>query len=443
MNNTETLSPDQIKSFLDAEQVLADLERRGWRLGLDRMDEYIDLLGLRGSLGPTPKFVHVTGTNGKGSVTCYVQHVLAAQGLNVGAFYSPYVFTSRERIQLGTEYITEEDFIDLVRRLVPVGEQLTKSEMGGPTEFETKTAMGFQYWADKGCDWVALEVGLGGKLDATNIVDPAVSVIVTISLDHTKILGETVEEIAEEKAGIIKAGRPVVVGNVPKSALRVIESRAKEMGSPLYVFGRDFNFSPDAHGGISVQLPDREITDLQPGMPGEYQHHNLAVALTALEVSGGLVDLDQARKSVMRARLPGRMQKLFWNGFELLLDGAHNPAGAKSLADSLVPFVESGQRMSVMASQVSGHDTVGVFRELRRLSDTIVVCPVDFFRTKLIDELVDAAKVAGFDQIISKENSTEALEAFRPTLDPLGLGVVCGSFYLLGELGKELGVTNS
>lgn len=407
------------------------------------MSEYVDLLDLRGSLGPTPKFVHVTGTNGKGSVTCYAQHMLDAQGFNVGAFYSPYVFTSRERIQLGTEYISEEEFIDLVQRLVPVGEQLTESEMGGPTEFETKAAMGFQYWADKGCDWVALEVGLGGKLDATNIVDPAVSAIVTISLDHTKILGETIEEIAEEKAGIIKPGRPVVVGDVPATALSIFESKASDLGCPLYAYGRDFGYSVDAHGGISVQLPSREVTDLMPGMTGDYQSHNLAVAMAALEVSGGLNELDEVRKSVARARLPGRMQKVFWNGFELLLDGAHNPAAANSLVESLLPFTNAGMRMSILASQVSGHDTERVFRELRRLSDTIVLCPVDFFRAKSIEELEDSAKAAHFNQIITAKDSEEALQAFQETLDPLGLGVICGSFYLLGELSASLGVSSS
>lgn len=417
------------------------LERRGWRLGLDRMQAYIELLELGDGIGPNPKFVHVTGTNGKGSVTCYVQNALEAQGFNVGAFYSPYVFTARERIQQGLDYISEEDFVDLVSRLLPVGEQLTLTEVGGPTEFETKAAMGFQFWKEKGCEWVALEVGLGGRLDATNVIDPAVSVIVTISLDHTRILGESVEEIAEEKAGIIKPGRPVVIGEVPATALDIFLEKADRLGCEAWVYGRDFFAEVGETGAITVRLPEKVIEGIWPGMAGEFQLHNVAVALASLEIAGGLQDEEAVKSSVTRARLPGRMQKIFWQGFELMLDGAHNPAAAKSLAESVLPLKSSGKGIEILASQVSGHDTLRVFSELKVLSDRIHLCPVDFFRARPIEELIDAAQEAGFSEIVVSENSTEALEKFQEHLSPFGLGLICGSFYLLGELGEALGAT--
>ncbi|MCH7945095.1 MAG: bifunctional folylpolyglutamate synthase/dihydrofolate synthase, partial [Armatimonadetes bacterium] len=185
-------------SFDDAVARLGDLRRRGWRLGLDRMQEYVRRLGLQDKLGQPggPKFIHVAGTNGKGSVVAFLQSMLVEQGFKTGAAYSPYVYDIRERVQLGRKLISKSDFARLAVRLLDVGEDLERTELGGPTEFELKTALGFAYWAEQGAEWVALEVGLGGRLDATNVVDPAASIIVSIGLDHTHILGETLSEIA-------------------------------------------------------------------------------------------------------------------------------------------------------------------------------------------------------------------------------------------------------
>jgi dihydrofolate synthase / folylpolyglutamate synthase len=206
--------------YQQAQDYIASLAQRGWRLGLDRMTEFAARADLVGSLGDgdSPKFIHVAGTNGKGSVTAMLQSCLVDQGHRTGAFFSPYVVDPRERIQFGREMISKEDLAAIATKLMPIGESLSETEFGGVTEFEFKTAMGFEYWKQKECDWVALEVGLGGRLDATNIITPASSAIVSISYDHVSILGETLAEIAREKAGVIKPGRPVVVGEMPDEA---------------------------------------------------------------------------------------------------------------------------------------------------------------------------------------------------------------------------------
>ncbi|MBC8064854.1 MAG: bifunctional folylpolyglutamate synthase/dihydrofolate synthase, partial [Chlorobia bacterium] len=220
---------------------IASLETRGWRLGLDRMQEFANRLGLPGSLGEVggPQFIHVAGTNGKGSVTAYLQSMLIESGYSTGSFFSPFVYDPRERVQIGRRLIPKSIFALLTEWIRPFGESLTETKFEGVTEFEFKTAMGFQFWKEMEAEWVALEVGLGGRLDSTNIVTPRCSVIVSIGKDHTHILGDTYHQIAEEKAGIIKPGVSVIVGEMPEEALLTILKIAQERGSEAWVFGRE------------------------------------------------------------------------------------------------------------------------------------------------------------------------------------------------------------
>ncbi|HEY0866603.1 MAG TPA: hypothetical protein VGE01_04465, partial [Fimbriimonas sp.] len=219
-------------TYPEALAYVSGLEPRGWRLGLDRMQAFIDRAGLSQNVGRPPgtdpagkpgaRFIHVAGTNGKGSVTAFLQSMLVEHGYRTGAFFSPYVVDPRERVQFGRSLISESDFASVVAHLKPIAESFSETEFGGITEFEFKTAVGVEYWRRKRCEWVALEVGLGGRLDATNVVHPACSAIVSIGYDHTQILGDTLEKIAFEKAGIVKPETPLVVGDVPEPARRVI-----------------------------------------------------------------------------------------------------------------------------------------------------------------------------------------------------------------------------
>ena len=238
--------------FASALDALSAMEARGWRLELDRMDELARRLGVPS--GGQPRYLHVTGTNGKGSTTAFIQNILHGQGWVVGGYYSPYVNSVLERVQLGLDPISEADFTDLMELLLPVADGMVGTDFGGPTEFEAKTALGFMYWNHKRCDAVALEVGLGGRLDATNIVDPAVSVIVSIALDHTKILGDTLAAIATEKAGIIKPGRPVIVGDIPEEAAFPIVAKAAQTSSEVWRFGHDIDLK-----GTTLHLPTRSF----------------------------------------------------------------------------------------------------------------------------------------------------------------------------------------
>jgi dihydrofolate synthase/folylpolyglutamate synthase len=412
------MNPDTYEAAL---KYVADLAPRGWRLGLDRMQEFARRSGIKQG----PKFVHVTGTNGKGSVTAFCQSLLIEQGYQTGAFFSPYVADPRERIQLNRDLISPEDFLRIVQELKPIGETMESTEFEGPTEFEFKTAMGFRYFEQKNCDWVALEVGLGGRLDATNIIDPAVSVIVSIGMDHTAILGETETLIASEKAGIIKPERPVVIGPMSCEAREVIERVATEKGAPIWRFGAEFLSAPTAHGWL-VRTPNRELKGLKPGLSGPIQGVNLGVAIAALDAAGAISDESALYVGAARAFAPGRMQRVNYRGRGLILDGAHNAAAAQTLANSL----QGEGRFTLLTSMVRGHDPSKFYEPLVNLVGTAIVGPIDFHRAQPTSTIAGAISGLGLP---TQEFHTagSALEAAMELNQPI---LVTGSFYWVGEI---------
>ncbi|HVL39696.1 MAG TPA: hypothetical protein VM328_09940, partial [Fimbriimonadaceae bacterium] len=276
-------------SYREAVEFISSLQSKGWRLGLDRMQEFARRIGVSDALGAPggPQFIHVAGTNGKGSVTAFLQHMLMAGDWRTGAFFSPYVYNLRERIQFADNLIPEEALVKLTSQLKPLALAMEATELGGPTEFEFKLGLGLLYWKLLECQWVALEVGLGGRLDATNIVSPRCSVIVSIGLDHTQILGSTYARIAREKAGIIKPGVPVVVGELPPEAMDVVQGVAGELESPLLRFGHEFILQ-SANGAHRVSTARGVYDELRCPLIGLYMPHNMAVAIAALEASGAI-----------------------------------------------------------------------------------------------------------------------------------------------------------
>ncbi|HLO98691.1 MAG TPA: cyanophycin synthetase, partial [Fimbriimonas sp.] len=369
-------------TYADAQSYIASLAARGWRLGLDRMAEFALRAGLEGSLGDgsSPKFIHVAGTNGKGSVTAMLQSCLIEQGHRTGAFFSPFVVDPRERIQFGRDLISEADLVALVEWLKPIGESLSETEFGGVTEFEFKTAMGFEHWKRNQADWVALEVGLGGRLDATNIVHPSSCAIVSISLDHTSILGNTVGEIALEKAGIIKPGVPVVIGEMPDEARKAIEAVAKEKNAELWRVGYEV-VTKSSGNKVFITTPGSSVV-VQPSLFGRIQHHNAAVAYSALELSGALVERSKVADGFARASIPGRFQRIG----KFILDGAHNADSAKQLAAMLQ---QAGEKPKIcITGMLTGHKPEEFYCHLRDIVEEFWVVPINFHRAMPPEELV-------------------------------------------------------
>ena len=431
---------DQSK-YEQAMAYIAELAPRGWRLGLDRMEEFINLSGsLNQNITKKPKFIHIAGTNGKGSTTAMVQSCLVEQEYATGAFYSPYVVEPRERIQFGRDMISEEELSKIWEYLAPISEKLNDSEFGGVTEFEFKTAIGFEYWKRKSCDFVALEVGLGGRLDATNIVKPSSCAIVSIGWDHMHILGDTLGKIAYEKAGILKQGVPAVIGKMDDEPLNAIRDYAQEIGAPLWVVGKEVTYVSEG-AGVQIHTPTSSI-NVVPSLFGEIQHHNATVAYAALELAGAVKDTAGVQRGFETATIPGRFQRVLVNSTEWLLDGAHNIDSAVVLRQML----EQNQKPVgfCITSMVHGHESLPFYKQLVDLVDEFVVVPIDFHRAKKVNDLASEISVLG--KPVSKFKSLQegidyviGKTSHDTSFDEKSV-LITGSFYLVGE---SLRVLNS
>ncbi len=408
------------------------LEGRGWRLGLDRMAEFCRRAGL---LQGGPQYVHVAGTNGKGSTTAFLQSLMVAGGYRTGAFYSPYVVDYRERIQIGRELISEEDLAAFTEWLIPVAESMTGTEFEGPTKFEFEAGLGFLFWAEKQCDWVALEVGLGGRLDATNVVVPAASVIVSIGLDHVGVLGDSVEKIAGEKAGIVKAGVPVVVGAMDAGSLEVVLGRAEEVGAPVWRYGAEIWVTGDS-GSFEVRTPAGCVSGLRSGIFGEMQPHNAALAIAACQLRGVGLSEGQVREGIASAFAPGRFERVVYRGREMVVDGAHNAQAAESLIRTL-GVTYPGRAIHLVTNTVSGHDQGAFYSAFGGVVERVEVVPIDGPRAIPVSETVEA--LSGAFEVRGWATVEEGLAA---ALDDEGLILVTGSNYLAGEVLRLPGVTS-
>lgn len=414
---------------------VAGLEPRGWRLGLDRMRAFLEKAHLTESLGPTePAFFHVAGTNGKGSVTAFLQSMLVEHGFRTGAFFSPYVVDPRERVQFGREMIPRDDFAEIVDRLRPVAESFTNSEYGGISEFEFKTAVGFEFWHVRDAEWVALEVGLGGRLDATNVVQSRCTVIVSIGLDHTQILGETYAKIAYEKAGIIQAGVPLMLGETPEEARAVIVGIATELGAPVWEVGREIRYEL-SDGRVLVTTPFGETT-VRPSLAGSIQVHNVALAVAAMQSAVPNVDSAALQRGASTAYIPGRFQELTIRGRRVLVDGAHNADAAKVLRRMILEK-DPGPYSAVVGMTV-GHEPEVFLREIRDVVESVHVAPISFHRAQSPEAIASEARKLGMKAEV--HGSLE--QAFEGAMSDGRDVLVTGSFYLVGELLRDIGVVS-
>lgn len=415
-------------NYAEAVAYLSGLQNRGWRLGLDRMEAFLDRSGLSHNLGNgLTQYLHVAGTNGKGSVTAYLQSMLVESGVRTGAFFSPYVVDLRERVQLGRDLIDRNEFARHIEALAPIAADLESTEFGGVTEFEMKTAVGIRSWTEHETQWVALEVGLGGRLDATNVVTPAASGIVSIGYDHTAILGPTLGDIAREKAGIIKPGRPVVTGDLPPEALESVAVRVAETGSEWWRWGQELRLT--GTGPYTVETPRGRVESLVPGLVGAPQPHNMAVAVAMTLVAGAVTDPDAIRRGCERAQLPGRFQRLESNGHTYILDGAHNAESAELLRLTLDQHYP-GRRFTLITGMVDGHDPEGVQAPIRERVARTYVAPIDFYRALPPEGL--AAYVHNGTACESVAEAITAAESHDEII------LVTGSFYLVGDVLRTL-----
>ncbi|EAE3053345.1 bifunctional folylpolyglutamate synthase/dihydrofolate synthase, partial [Listeria monocytogenes] len=328
-----------LNSYEEALDWIHGTLRLGIKPGLARMEYMMEKLNHPEKAN---KWVHIAGTNGKGSTLTFVRNALEEAGYKAGTFTSPYIEVFNERISVNGEPISDEMIVSLANRIKPIAEELEKTVYGPPSEFEIITAMMFLCFADYvSIDIGIIEVGLGGRLDSTNILVPLVSVITTIGMDHMEFLGDTIEQIASEKAGIIKPGIPVVSGAIQKEAQEVIAEIATKNKSNVTQLNKAFSMHNE-NGNITYKtIYGEEISNLSIGLFGLHQLNNAAVAIKVLQYLNTFstfeIDLAAIRKGLEKAFWPGRMEKIISNPF-IMLDGAHNPEGIKTFAHSVQKY---------------------------------------------------------------------------------------------------------
>ncbi|HEX7619010.1 MAG TPA: folylpolyglutamate synthase/dihydrofolate synthase family protein, partial [Verrucomicrobiae bacterium] len=313
-------------TYAEAVQFLYGLRLFGAKFGLENT---FKLAALAGNPQGKLRFIHVAGTNGKGSTCAMLESIYRAAGLRIGLFTSPHLVSFRERIQTNRRLISENEVVRLVAELQPLFKQFSADHH--PTFFEVVTVMALKFFAEQKCDLVIWETGLGGRLDATNIVTPLASVITNIAFDHEQWLGDTLGKIAAEKAGIIKPGVPAVTAADEPEALAVIERTAREKKAPLTTVAADGNPPLNKFAALF-----RDAATLP--LPGEHQKINAALALATVEILQSKISVNQEaiRAGLETVNWPGRLQLIQGlTGQKILLDGAHNVAGAKVLREAL------------------------------------------------------------------------------------------------------------
>jgi dihydrofolate synthase / folylpolyglutamate synthase len=409
--------------YASVKAYLYSLKYHGAKYGIDRMRLLSNELG-----HPERKFpiIHIAGTNGKGSTAAILDAVYHAAGYKTGLFTSPHLVQLGERIQVNRHILDQGEIIQYVRDLKPVAEKLGKVDPDDhPSFFEFLTAMGFLTFAREKVDVGLIEVGLGGRLDATNIVEPELSVITSIGYDHTEILGDTLEEIAFEKAGIIKPGRPVLIGLLPPEAERVIRNIAKERRSPLYSVREQY-------GSDDASFPATNLI-------GHYQRRNAAMATMAVKLVGRILPVTDAQiaDGLSHVLWEGRWDARPINdGKTLIFDASHNEEGAEMLESNLQALVRKlGYKPAIMCGSLGERRAHAVLATVSRYaSEMILMHPAQ--QRALSFEALEAAIPSGYKGKVRRAAVHDVIPA--PGICSVGKPgetvVATGSIYLLGEL---------
>jgi dihydrofolate synthase/folylpolyglutamate synthase len=442
-------------SYSETINYLYSLQKFGLKLGLSNTERLLKALG-----NPEKDFlsIHVAGTNGKGSTSRIIAILFEGLGRRTGLFTSPHLVRFTERIRVNSEEISEDDVVRLTEYIKGIVPEDIK-----PTFFEFVTALAFKYFSEKKIDIGVIEVGMGGRLDATNVIRPQVSVITSISMDHREFLGNTIEDIAKEKAGIIKKGVPVVSSLQEKPAMEVIARKASEEASPLYIYGRDFTgrLKDLSVKGIVFDYEDEEITlkDLFLPLTGAHQLENACLAIKSVLVGcgsnsllskkGAIILEPLFKKSLNNLSWPGRLELLLKDNIHYLFDGAHNPQAVRSLQRAIQEiYLRSYKRVILVLGIMADKDIEGMLEPLMEISDIIIATSPDYKRAIDPQRLASMIKkVRGHTkkpcEVFSKPDIASAMELAKGLYRKGDLVVITGSFYTVGEAKVVLGERES
>lgn len=377
--------------------------------------------------------MHVAGTSGKGSTAYLINDFLVRAGYTVGLHISPHLQVLTERMQVNNQYISERDFIDLVHTIKPLVEEVAKKGYPKPSYFETLVAMSFCYFASKNVDIAIVEVGLGGRLDATNVLKPLVSVITNISLDHTDILGNTLEKIAREKAGIIKEGIDVVSGVTEKNILNIIQQECDKKHASLMLLGRDIILKKNYPSKFTLSVKGKIYRNLTLGFLASYQMENAALAIGVVEMLKKhtiMLNEEAIKATLLYGSFAGRLEIVQKNPL-VILDGAHNPAKMKALVNSLTQMMP-GQRFVTIVAIKKGKNARAILKELLPITKEFIF--TIFHRTT--DRGVNLCQDPEALEKIIKKFSPQPLYIIQREIKGIfkDATLVTGSLYLVGEM---------
>ncbi len=425
--------------MIDDERVGRIFARRsfGIKLGLDMTHA---LLAELGNPEANLKIVHVAGTNGKGSVSTLVASVLACSGLKTGLYTSPHLVRLNERFKINGVDIEDRELEPLLEEIEDAALRVEKSGVGVPTFFECMTALGVLWFVRSGVHIAVAEVGMGGRLDATNVLSPLVSVVTRIGLDHQEYLGDTIAKIAAEKAGIIKPGVPVVCSMMPDEAVAVIDAKARSAGAPLVkawdrvTVGR---ISGNLHGQkISLESAYDDYGTVNMKLAASYQLENIATAVATVEVLQGVLGVDFGRKTLVKglsaAEWMGRFQCIGEHP-DVILDGAHNPDGAAALVKALTD-AKCGKKVRFVVGQCADKDSDGFFKTIAGICGRVWTVPLQNSRSATPQRLVEHAARYGLEAAACHSLAEGIAAAKADALANDTPVVICGSLFLVGEV---------
>ncbi|RFU71565.1 bifunctional folylpolyglutamate synthase/dihydrofolate synthase [Peribacillus saganii] len=412
----------------------------GMDFGLDRMEQ---LLKLAGNPHQGLNYIHIAGTNGKGSTLHYIKEMFLAEGLTVGTFTSPYLHSMNEQISLNGKMINDQDFSSVFMELFPYIKEMD-NEKRKPTVFEIFTAMALVFFSRRNPDIVIIEAGLGGRLDSTNVIIPILSVITNISLEHTAVLGDTISAIAGEKAGIIKEKIPIITGARDAEAIAVIKERAKRLNSPIMILDEDIiitdNTIRDRLQSFSMKVGNSNYFGLQISMLGRHQISNAALAVAAVDWlnSTGLF-------SISEASIHLGLKKTIYNGrFEMVseqplivLDGAHNPAGVEVLAETLQNYFPERKYYIIFAA-LADKDYLKMSDTLGRIAAKIWFTEINHERALKAEVLFEKSKLKNKEL---QQNWKRAMDQALDLMEKDSVLVITGSLYFLAEVRRLLTTT--
>jgi dihydrofolate synthase/folylpolyglutamate synthase len=410
--------------------------------GLERMHEMLERLG-----NPHLKIraIHVGGTNGKGSTISFLQNILSAGGYSVGTFTSPYIVNYNEQFSVNGNPILNEDFVQVVSKVKEVVLEVEKLSCGAPTEYEILTAIAFYYFGVYNPqDFVLIEVGLGGELDSTNVINPLASIITSIGYDHMGILGNTLSDIARNKAGIIKDGVPIISAVLQEEAVEEIAKVAEMKKSPIYMLEKDF-FVEDLKSKdgelFTFSSPSKKLNQLQTSMIGCHQIFNASCALMAIELlqEKKIISISEKviRKGLLTAKWVGRLEKLNDNPI-ILIDGAHNEQGIQSLVKTIQQHY-GDRKIHVLFSALKDKEVSKMIGLLEQIASSLTMTTFDFPRAHTKEELSEVSKVYEYNKKIQFESSFQkAISTISMKIEKNDIILITGALYFVSNVREYL-----